>query len=367
MTLWAEAVAQARRHVETLADGGTRRQARVAFERIVAGITAGREDLTARALQWWIYDRQLYKLRRIVRTEMSTAYHRAVIAASRDDPDVKGYRWQLSASHPRPDICDYYASVELGLGAGVWPKDMVPADKAHPHCMCSLSPTTRAMRKDGKRGATSLEDFLARVSPEMRERLAPRWAQDLLALGVPAQTLTRADGLWFVTRAEAEAAMGAERFAAQQAIGRALREGDWGQPLVKKGSSMGRETIALLRDHQEDPVCRELLATIEGQEGRARVPGRELHYVRRRYLDRESLAKPADLDPRFSALIDSVATQVREVRSGEVRRWVLYSPQSRDVAFVDDSGRRVTSYRLRDDRDPEQLGVLKLTIGDLRR
>lgn len=205
MTRWTQAVEEAKRHLDTLADGGTRRQARVAFERIVAGITAGREDLTERALNWWIYDRQLYKLRRIVRTEMSTAYHRGVIAASREDADVVGYRWQLSASHPRPDICDYYADVDFGLGAGVWPKETVPADKAHPHCMCSLTPTTRTMRKDGKRGEVDLPAFLDRVSPAMRAQMVPAWALEAHANGTPWSELLRPDGRWLMTQAQAQA------------------------------------------------------------------------------------------------------------------------------------------------------------------
>lgn len=203
MTLWAQAVAEAKEHVAGLRDGGTRRQAQVALERITAAINAGRQDLAAQHLTWWLYDRQLYGLRRIVRTEMATAHHRAVIAVSEHDDDVVGYRWRLSASHPEPDICDYYADVDFGMGAGVWPKDQVPHDKAHPHCMCSLTPTTRRMRKDGKRGATDVASFMERLPQAKRERLAPRWAQDLRAAGVPWERLLRPDGKWLISREEA--------------------------------------------------------------------------------------------------------------------------------------------------------------------
>lgn len=163
--LWAEAVAKARAHVDGLKDGGTRRQAEHALQAMIQAVADGRADLLDRHLEWWLYDRQLYALRRIARTEMATAGHRAVLAASEADPLVLGYRWRLSASHPEPDICDYYANVDFGMGAGVWPKDRAPQGKAHPHCMCSLTPTTRRMRKDGQRGS---EDIGALGSPLKR-------------------------------------------------------------------------------------------------------------------------------------------------------------------------------------------------------
>jgi len=155
---WLQTVEATRTHLDKLAEGGTRRQAEAAFKAIRAAVRAGSEAAIDESLGWWIYDRQLYSLRRIVRTEMATAQQRAVIASSIGDPDVVGYRWRLSASHPVWDICDLYAGVELGLGEGVFPQDQVPAGKAHPHCMCSLTPVTRARRSPGSVSWDALEE-----------------------------------------------------------------------------------------------------------------------------------------------------------------------------------------------------------------
>lgn len=193
---WARAVNEAREHIDTLAVGGTRRQAEAAFEAIRKAVRAGRADLVDKAMDWWLYDRQLYALRRVARTEMATAYHRATLAAAEDDPDVTGYLWRLSASHPIEDICDWFAGVDFGLGKGVWPKDQVPQEKGHPHCMCQITPTTRKMRADGKRGERDLGEFLDRLSEQQRERIAPRWAQALLAEGVEWSAMLRPDGRW---------------------------------------------------------------------------------------------------------------------------------------------------------------------------
>ena len=47
----------------------------------------------------------------------------------------------MSKTHPRTDICDYYASVDkYGLGAGVYPKHKAPVPPFHPFCRCQMIP-----------------------------------------------------------------------------------------------------------------------------------------------------------------------------------------------------------------------------------
>lgn len=360
MTLWAQAVAEAREHVDSLRDGGTRRQARVALERITAAINAGRQELTAQHLTWWLYDRQLYALKRIVRTEMATAHHRAVIATTEADDDVVGYRWRLSASHPEPDICDYYADVDFGMGAGVWPKDRVPRSKAHPHCMCLLTPTTRRMRKDGKRGSTDVAQFMERLPEATRERLVPRWAQDLRALGVPLERLQRPDGNWLISQEEARALMGGERFAAAQAIGNALREPRWGTVSLPRSAQREYLELALMRP--EDPAAQRVRRAIDAGES---VPSLEAHYLKRLIKDGEALTSPADLDRSLTGVLRDPGSEIYEQRSGQMVRFAVYQPSSRRVAVIAASGRRVTSYTLYDHSNPDEPGPQKWTLAQL--
>jgi hypothetical protein len=200
---WLDAVKEAEAHVQTLRDGGTRRQARVAMQGIKDAVEAGRQDLVDKRLRWWVYDRQLYSLRRVVRTEMATAQHRAVIQAGGAEDGIIGYHWRLSASHPEPDICDYYAGVDFGLGKGVWPASNVPQSKAHPHCMCALVPRVTPVKE---RGAVDLEQFLDTVPASTRREMVPKWAEELRRQGVPWSRMTRADGRWLMSREEALAA-----------------------------------------------------------------------------------------------------------------------------------------------------------------
>jgi hypothetical protein len=48
---------------------------------------------------------------------------------------------RLSSKHPKTDICDYHAEVDLyGLGPGVYPKADGPQPPFHPHCYCLVAP-----------------------------------------------------------------------------------------------------------------------------------------------------------------------------------------------------------------------------------
>jgi hypothetical protein len=80
-----------------------------------------------------------YAALRLARTEINNAYHAQSTDSARDKPWVKGMRWRLSNSHPKPDNCNIYATADNGIGSGVWPIDRVP-HKPHPNCLCYVVP-----------------------------------------------------------------------------------------------------------------------------------------------------------------------------------------------------------------------------------
>jgi len=78
---------------------------------------------------------QSYAANRLARTEINNAHHDTTIRTADEMPWVAGYKWHLSGSHPKPDICNTYAEIDNGFGPGVWKKGTVPS-KPHPHCLC---------------------------------------------------------------------------------------------------------------------------------------------------------------------------------------------------------------------------------------
>lgn len=74
-----------------------------------------------------------YAAMRLGRSELNNSFHQTSKRLNADKPWVNGMKWNLSRSHPKPDICD-----EL---VGVYDKHEVPG-KPHPQCFCYTTPET---------------------------------------------------------------------------------------------------------------------------------------------------------------------------------------------------------------------------------
>ncbi len=80
--------------------------------------------------------RAFYDSKRIMVTEINTAFREADIQSQFRSPVVKGTKWNLSGRHSVPDICDVYADSDLfGMGEGVYPTGNYPGTP-HPFCGC---------------------------------------------------------------------------------------------------------------------------------------------------------------------------------------------------------------------------------------
>ena len=76
-----------------------------------------------------------YQIKRVMRTEINRAHGTAFQNSAFEDEFVVGTKFKLSPNHPRPDICDMHARVNLyGPGKGVYPKGKSPWP-AHPNTL----------------------------------------------------------------------------------------------------------------------------------------------------------------------------------------------------------------------------------------
>jgi hypothetical protein len=78
-----------------------------------------------------------YNALRIARTESHITYRNGIIEMNREKDFVYGYKWNLSASHPAPDICDVWAEANNGMGPGVYDEGNLPID--HPNGLCFVT------------------------------------------------------------------------------------------------------------------------------------------------------------------------------------------------------------------------------------
>jgi hypothetical protein len=82
---------------------------------------------------------QSYAAMRLARTEINNAHHETTKRLAQGKPWVTGMKWNLSGSHPRPDICNELAEKDPdGIGVGVYKPNNVPS-KPHPNCFCYVT------------------------------------------------------------------------------------------------------------------------------------------------------------------------------------------------------------------------------------
>lgn len=74
-----------------------------------------------------------YAALRLARTEINNAFHAMTAEKAARDPWITEVEWNLSKSHPKPDICN-----EVHADSP-FPADKVPA-RPHPQCMCYITP-----------------------------------------------------------------------------------------------------------------------------------------------------------------------------------------------------------------------------------
>jgi hypothetical protein len=80
-----------------------------------------------------------YAAFRLARTEINHAYQTSQAERYQGQPWIVGMKWNLSKSHPKPDICNkLVVRNAYNLGDGVYPVGKRP--DSHPNCLCYQTP-----------------------------------------------------------------------------------------------------------------------------------------------------------------------------------------------------------------------------------
>ena len=112
------------------------------------------------------------KTKRIALNETARAYNDARAFEYANSNDIQVVKIQMSITHPRTDICDYYAGVDkYGLGAGVYPKDKAPVPPFHPFCRCQMVPKYSHEYSKPKLNANADKEYLSGLKEWQRARI----------------------------------------------------------------------------------------------------------------------------------------------------------------------------------------------------
>ena len=140
---WNSILKQYERYIKQRKETGVLYAHRTLLRDLTKAVEEASTKAVDEAVKWYLYQKQLYNLKRIARTETARLLNTAVVETYKDNPFCIAFRWTLSPAHKITDICDTYAKTDFGLGKGVFPKEKLPTFPAHPNCTCKLIPVFR--------------------------------------------------------------------------------------------------------------------------------------------------------------------------------------------------------------------------------
>ncbi|BCD59621.1 MULTISPECIES: hypothetical protein [unclassified Nitratiruptor] len=93
-----------------------------------------------KALRVAIEEKARFYANRIAQTEIFRAKNWQNAVEYLEDDEVEFVKFEMSSSHPKTDICDFYANLDIGYGKGVVPKEQMRTLPLHPFCRCKYIP-----------------------------------------------------------------------------------------------------------------------------------------------------------------------------------------------------------------------------------
>ena len=152
-------------------------------------------DAIEKQLRIAFYERNRYFANRIARTELHRAYTDQQARELMEQDHIQYVQIRLSSKHPKTDICDYHAKVDLyGLGPGVYPKAEAPKPPFHPHCYCLTAPRIDLIHPKPRFNPKAERAFLSSLPAKEAAQVAGSYAklQQVLKGGTSLETIYNA-------------------------------------------------------------------------------------------------------------------------------------------------------------------------------
>lgn len=146
---------------------------KVATKAIIDALEKANEKALHDALAVVLEEKARYYADRIAKTEIQRAKELANAKDMMLDPNIKFVKWQLSSRHRIFDICDLYANMDMGYGAGIYPVGQSPAIPLHPFCMCKVVPHYHNPTQKDK--PNPIDDFMDKLTPHQQRDIAGSW------------------------------------------------------------------------------------------------------------------------------------------------------------------------------------------------
>ena len=336
-----ERIKKAQKYVENISSEESLYRTKTLFKQFKKAINEGKEYLIDKAIQYHMYNKQLTRLKTIARTESANAYHKAQIKMTEDDKDLIGYRWKLSKSHPKPDICDLFANINYGYGKGIHSKDKVPRQKAHPNCMCYLEPVYK-WEVEG-------EEQEPIVERKVLKKFALEYVKDLEEVGIDIEQLFDERKKAFRTESELKEN---PAFEPLRTIGRVKRKGKWKKVKVKGLKKVLEKKLGHIPQEVQDYI-----------QDREEINSLMEHYFKRKYLPEEPTRpeSPKDLEEWINKILSNEKSVVLQMEN----RYII--SDNIFLTIIEKPDKKITVFQLKKDLEQwkkenpwqQEIGTIK--------
>jgi len=123
---------------------------RAAYTQLVEAIEKMEKQALERAIEVALEERARYYALRIAQTEIFRASNWERAKEYLEDEQITLVKFEMSTYHPKVDICDFYARLDVGYGPGVVPKKEMRTLPLHPFCRCRYIPYSPPPHKKEK-------------------------------------------------------------------------------------------------------------------------------------------------------------------------------------------------------------------------
>ncbi|BAF69580.1 hypothetical protein [Nitratiruptor sp. SB155-2] len=113
---------------------------RAGYTQLLEAIEKEDKKALDKALRTAIEEKARFYANRIAQTEIFRAKNWQNAIEYLEDDEVEFVKFEMSSSHPKTDICDFYAKLDIGYGKGIVPKTQMRTLPLHPFCRCKYVP-----------------------------------------------------------------------------------------------------------------------------------------------------------------------------------------------------------------------------------
>ena len=148
---------------------------KIAYKKIYEAIKNQNDKALKKAIKIALEEKARYYAKRIADTEIHRATTLKRAKEYFDDKEIEFVRFEMSARHPKIDICDFYANLDVGFGRGIIPKNQMRTLPLHPHCHCIYAPYYRKVKGKQKDFKKAANETMSKFSDYEKKEILGSW------------------------------------------------------------------------------------------------------------------------------------------------------------------------------------------------